>query len=83
MPFGNRKNYFRGCFQFGIATIQKIPPTWKPEISLFRHFPKLKIAEFNGKKILSISLKADFHSKYFGLFWLNLPPSIFLKLPEL
>jgi len=49
MPFGNRKKYFRGSFQFSIVTIQKISSPWKPEILLFRHFPKLKIAYFNGK----------------------------------
>jgi len=32
MPFGNRKLYFRGSFQFTIVTIQKILPLWKPEI---------------------------------------------------
>jgi len=33
MPFGNRKNYFRGSFQFSIVTIyKKISPFWKPDI---------------------------------------------------
>jgi len=49
MPFGNRQKYFRGAFKFSIVTIQRISPPWKPEIELFRHFPKLKIAYFNGK----------------------------------
>jgi len=52
IPFGNRKIYLRGPFQFNIVIILKIPPLWKPEIKLFRHFPKLEIAYFNGKKIL-------------------------------
>jgi len=42
--------YFKGCFQFGIVTIQKISPLWKSEIQVFRHFPDLKIAYFKGKK---------------------------------
>jgi len=32
MPFGNRKKYFRGSFQFSVVTIQKISPLWKPKI---------------------------------------------------
>jgi len=59
MPFGNRKKYFRESFQFSIVTMQKISPPWKPKIQLFSHFPKLKIAYFNGKKILLISLKLN------------------------
>jgi len=30
MPFGNRKKYFKGSFQFSIVTISKISPLWKP-----------------------------------------------------
>jgi len=55
MPFGIRKKYFRGSFKFSIVIIQKISPLWKPGISLFRHFPKLKIAYFNGKNPLNFS----------------------------
>jgi len=51
MPFGNRKFYFRGSFQFSIVTIWKISPLRKPEFFLFRYFPKLKVAHFNGGKI--------------------------------
>jgi len=50
MPFGNRKIDLRVSFQFIIVAIKKISPLWKPEISLFRHFPRLKIAYFNRKK---------------------------------
>jgi len=32
MPFGNRRKYFRGSFQFSLVTIKKISPLWKPEI---------------------------------------------------
>ena len=59
MPFGNRKFYLGGSFQFSIVTIQKMSPLWKPEILLFRHFPKLKIAYYGGKEIISISLKLN------------------------
>jgi len=59
---GNRKKYFRGSFQFSIVTIQKKSPSWKPEILLFKHFPKLKIAYFNGENPLNFS-KAKFYSK--------------------
>jgi len=69
MPFGNRKKYFRGFFQFSIVTILKISPLWKPEIQLFRHFLKLKIAYFNGK-ILSTSLKLNFTPNTFGCYGL-------------
>jgi len=64
MPFGNRKKYFRKSFQFSIV-IKKISPLRKPEISILRHFPKLKIAYFNGK-ILSISLKLNFTQNTLG-----------------
>jgi len=50
MLFGNRIFYFKGSFHVSIDTIKKISPLWKPKISLFRHFPKLRIASFNGKK---------------------------------
>jgi len=49
----------------------KISPLWKPDIQSFRHFPKLKIAYFNGKKILLISLKLNFTPNTFGLLWVN------------
>jgi len=52
MPFGNRKK--KGSFQFSIVTIQKISPPRKPEISLFRHFPKLEL-RISMEKILAIS----------------------------
>jgi len=55
MPFGNRKKYLRGSFQFSLATIQKNISPCIPEIQLFRHFPKLKIAYFNGKNPFNFS----------------------------
>jgi len=61
------KMNFRESFPFSIVTIQKISPPCKPEIQLFRHFPKLKISYFNGK-ILSVSLKLNFTPITLGLF---------------
>jgi len=55
MRFGNRKKYFRGFFQLSIGTISKISPLWKPEIELFRHFPKLKNAYFNEENTFNFS----------------------------
>jgi len=50
MPFGNRKNYFRGSFLFCIVTMQKkLSPLWKPEIYLFRHSQSLKLRNLMGK----------------------------------
>jgi len=42
-----QKYFFTGSFQFTIATIKKISPLSKPEIYLYRHFQKLKIAHFD------------------------------------
>jgi len=61
MPFG--KTYFRGSFQFSFVTISKISPLWKPDIQLFRHFPKLKIVYLKGKNYPSGNLKF-----YLGIF---------------
>jgi len=52
LPFGNRKKYFRGSLHLITVTVKKIAHPWTPEIKLFKHFTKLKIAYFNGKKIL-------------------------------
>jgi len=71
MPFGNRKKYLKGSFQYSIVTIQKISPPRKSKVSLFRHFRKLKIAYFNGKKILSIYLKPNFTPYTLGCYGLN------------
>jgi len=68
MPFGNGKKYLRGSFQFSIVTIQKISPIWKPEIQLFRHFSKIKIEYFSGKKNLVISLHLNFTSNIWGCY---------------
>jgi len=50
-----KKKYFRGSFQFSIVTIYKLSPLSKREIKKFRHFSKLKISYFIGKKTLNFS----------------------------
>jgi len=55
MPFGKGEKYLRGSSQFRIVTISKISPLWKPEIQLFRHFPKREIAYFNRKNPFNFS----------------------------
>jgi len=52
MPFGNRKKIFLRIFS--VHNSKNITP-WKPEIQLFRHFPKLKIAYFNGNNPFNFS----------------------------
>jgi len=50
MPFRNRKKYFRGSFQLSIVIILKnITPIETGNLRI-RHFPKLKIAYYGGKK---------------------------------
>jgi len=64
MPFGNRKQYFRGSFKFSIVTIQRISPIGILGSQQFRYFSKIKISYLG--KILPIYLKLINHSKYFG-----------------
>jgi len=66
MPFGNRKIYFRGSFQFSIVKIKK-----KYQLSgnlKFKNFGIFQSLKFRIliEKIFPISLRAKFHSK-FGL----------------
>ena len=53
-----------------VLSVWKISPLWKPEILIFRHYPKLKIAYFNRKNPFNLSY-AKFHSKYFGRLWIK------------
>jgi len=52
-------------------------PLLKSEIELFRHFPKLKIAYFNGKNLL-ISFKLNFTRKTLGCYGL-IPPKKYYR----
>jgi len=56
MPFGKRKTYFRGSFQFTIITIQKISPPGNMKFNYLCIFQSLKL-RISKEKILSISLK--------------------------
>jgi len=58
MPFGNRKkNILEDLFSSALSQFRKYRPSGnlKFNISLFRHFPKLKIAQFNGKNPFNFS----------------------------
>jgi len=87
MPFRNRKKYLRIFSVQCCHNLKKYHSLCKSEIQLFRHFPELKIAYFNGKK-LNLS-SAKFYSKYFGLLRVNLTwmfignaPDGFVKKPR-
>jgi len=60
------KNILRDLFRSLLSQYKKISPLWKPEIELFRHFSKLKIAYFNRKIPFNFS-NAKFYYKFFGL----------------
>jgi len=69
MPFGNRKKYLKGSFQFSIVTIQKIPPP----VNLFNYLgivQSFKLRISIEKNPFNFS-QAKFPSKYFGLSWVN------------
>jgi len=44
-----KKNILEDLLSKVLSQFKKISPLWKPEIKLFKHFLKLKIAYFNGK----------------------------------
>jgi len=48
MPFGNRNKFLQDFFSSVLPHLKKILPLWEPEIYLYTHFPKLKIAYFYG-----------------------------------
>jgi len=50
-----KKIILEDLFSSVLSQIKKISPLWKPEIQKFRHFPKLKIAYFNGEKTFNFS----------------------------
>jgi len=43
------ENILEDLFSSVLSQFKKISPLWKPEISLFRRFSKLKMTYFNGK----------------------------------
>jgi len=73
-----------------LSQFKNIISPWKPEILLFRHFTKLKIAYISLDKILWISLKLNFTPNtlgYYGLisdqetanFWSESDEDLFLR----
>jgi len=65
MPFGNRKKYFSGSFQFIIAFIKKNHPSGNLKFNYLGIFQSLKL-RISTEKILSISLKLNFTPNTLG-----------------
>jgi len=55
MPFGNRKKYFRGSFQFSIVTIQKISLPRNLKFDYLGIFQSLKLRISMGKNAFNFS----------------------------
>jgi len=50
MPFGNRKkNILKDIFVSDFSQFKKYP-SGTLKFNIFKHFPKLQIAQFNGEK---------------------------------
>jgi len=65
-----KKNILEDLSSSILSQFKNITPleTWN---LIIWHFPKLKIAYLNRENPFNFS-KAEFHSKYFGLFWVNI-----------
>jgi len=71
MPSGEKKiKKIQDLSSLALSQFKKKPHPWKPEIQLFRHFPKLQIAHFKGKN-LSISLKLNITPNTLDCYWLK------------
>ena len=70
MPFGNRKKYFRGSFQFSEVTLKKYHPSGNLKINNFGIFQRLKLRIIE-EKVLPISLKLNFTPNTLGCYALN------------
>jgi len=70
MAFGNRKDYFRGCFQFSIVSFSKYHPFGNLKFDYLGISQSLKL-RILMEKILSISLKLNFTPNTFGLLWVK------------
>jgi len=79
MPFGNRKKYFRGSYQFSIV-FKKYHPSGNLKCinSGISQSLKLRILM---EKILSISLKLNFTPNTLGCFGLSPMYSMFARSP--
>jgi len=70
MPFGNRKNYFRGSFEFKIVRIkEKYHPSGNMKFNNLGIFQSSKLRMFM-EKILSMSLKLNFTPNTLGCYGL-------------
>jgi len=70
MPFGNRKIYFRGSFQFSIVQIKKkYHHPGNMEFNYLGIFQSLKL-RISIEKILLISLKLNFTPNTLGCYGL-------------
>jgi len=69
MPFGNRKNYFRGSFELSIVHFKKYHPSGNLKFINLGIFQSLKIPFF--EKILLISLKLNFIPNTLGYYELS------------
>jgi len=67
MPFGNRRNCHRGCFQFSIVTIKKNHPSGNLKFNNLRIFQSLRL-RILVENPSNFSL-AKFHYKYSGPSW--------------
>jgi len=80
MPFGNRKKYFRGSFQFSIVMILKIyHSSGTLKYNHFGIFESLKFCVIMEKNPSDFT-SAKCHSKYFGLLWVELTEPHFAAL---
>jgi len=70
MPFGNRKIYFKGIFQFSIVKFKKYHPSGNVEFNNLGICQSLKLRNLLGK-ILRISLKLNFTPNTLGCYGLT------------
>jgi len=70
MPFGNRKKYYRGSFQFSIVTVQKISTPGNLKFNYLGVFLCMKLRILMGE-ILPIFLKLNFTPNNLGCYGLS------------
>jgi len=70
MPFGNRKNYFRGSFQLVSLQFKKYHPSVNLKFNNLGIFTSLKLRILIEKNHSNFSL-AKFHSKMSGRLWVK------------
>jgi len=75
MPFGNRKKIIKGIFSV-LSQFKKYQPSENLIFNYLGIFQSLKLRISMGKNPFNFS-SAKFHSKYFGLLWVN---QIFSKM---